>query len=104
MDASKPVTQGFLRTIIDGLVAELAGKFTAHRDRLAELERRVAELEGRQIRYVGTFESGRQYRRGEMVTDKGCVWHCNADTSTRPGDSDNWTLAVKRGADGRDAR
>lgn len=85
------------KALADALIAAL----TPH---LKSIRARLDALEASQVRYVGTFESGRQYRRGEMVTDRGCVWHCNADTTLRPGDTDAWTLAVKCGRDGRDAR
>jgi len=51
--------------------------------------------------YRGVFAPGKLYERGDVVTWGGSLWHCNADTSTRPGDGGpTWTLAVKRGRDG----
>lgn len=42
------------------------------------------------------------YLRGDLVTYAGSLWHCDAATQEKPGDgSKNWTLAAKRGADGR---
>lgn len=69
--------------------------------RIADLERRLAELEQQQksIQYCGTWESGRKYEKGNFVTDGGSVWHCDRDTTQRPGPGDAWTLAVKRGRD-----
>ncbi|MBX3704624.1 MAG: hypothetical protein KF822_12685 [Steroidobacteraceae bacterium] len=90
----EPVTYAALRTLVEGLTEELAGKFGA-------IERRLAELESRQVRYVGVYESGRRYRKGELVTHDGSVWHCEAATEAKPGTTDAWVLAVKRGKDAR---
>ena len=55
--------------------------------------------------YRGTYEEGRIYEPGDMVTWAGSVWHCDAPTTSKPDQShDSWTLAVKRGRDGRDLR
>jgi hypothetical protein len=41
--------------------------------------------------------------RGDVVTFGGSMWHCNAATEEKPGDgSAAWTLAAKRGRDGKD--
>lgn len=67
------------------------------------LEDRIAELEARPtIRYCGAWESGEEYTPGNMVTFSGSLWHCNADTAQKPGTGADWTLAAKRGRDGRD--
>lgn len=52
--------------------------------------------------YRGEFRAGQEYRRGNLVSHEGSVWHCNADgTKHLPAvDLDCWTLAVKRGKDG----
>lgn len=55
--------------------------------------------------YRGVFVSGRLYERGDCVTANGSLWHCNADTETRPGDGAGaWTLAVKHGRDAMGVR
>lgn len=52
--------------------------------------------------YRGVHVPGRMYDKGDCVTFGGSLWHANAETTTRPGDgSAAWTLAVKRGRDGR---
>ena len=52
--------------------------------------------------YRGVFVEEKVYERGDMVTVNGSVYHCDADTTTRPGEgSHDWTLAVKRGKDDR---
>lgn len=75
--------------------------------RLEAVERDLANAERERranptLRYCGTWAGG-EHRPGEFVTDRGSVWHCKAITKARPGDSDDWQLAVKRGRDGKDA-
>jgi hypothetical protein len=50
--------------------------------------------------FRGVFVGGKVYERGDCVSHDGSIWHCNAETTTRPGDGGPaWTLAVKRGRD-----
>lgn len=57
------------------------------------------------LRYCGVFVEGKTYDLGDGVTWAGSLWHCNAPTTTRPGEASKvWTLMVKRGRDGRDAQ
>ncbi len=53
--------------------------------------------------YRGVYREA-EYQRGDTVTWGGSLWHCDADgTKEKPGDgSRNWTLAAKRGRDGKD--
>lgn len=51
----------------------------------------------------GVYIDGKSYELGDVVTWGGSQWHCNEETTTKPGDgSKAWTLIVKRGRDGRD--
>lgn len=79
----------------DGLVTldALKAEAKATREELIEWE---------QSRYLGVHQSGKKYVRGQWVTYGGAVWHCNRETTAQPGKSDDWTLAVKSGRDGRD--
>jgi integrin beta 3 len=53
--------------------------------------------------YRGVYEAGRRYAPGDTVTFGGSSWHCNAPTDAKPGETEKtWTLAVKRGRDGKD--
>ncbi|MBR1227246.1 hypothetical protein JQ600_20160 [Bradyrhizobium sp. AUGA SZCCT0176] len=64
----------------------------------APLRARILELEKGGIRYEGTWQAAREYRRGMMATYSGGLFHCNADsTRDKPGTSTAWTLAVKSG-------
>jgi hypothetical protein len=56
-------------------------------------------------RYQGVYLEGKSYASGDVVTWGGSQWHANEDTSMKPGDGTKaWTLAVKRGRDGKDGR
>jgi hypothetical protein len=69
-----------------------------------------AEIEGlrseiKQFVFKGTFQENKQYRRGNFVGLGGSIYHCQADTTTRPGTDDKvWCLAVPRARDGRDGK
>ncbi|MDQ2218642.1 phage gp6-like head-tail connector protein [Enterobacter roggenkampii] len=54
--------------------------------------------------YQGVFKSGNDYLPGDTVTWGGSLWHCDEQTQDKPGEagSKGWTLAAKRGRDGRD--
>ena len=56
------------------------------------------------MRYRGVFKDGQVYRKGDTVTWGGSLWHCDADgTDDKPdGPTKSWTLASKRGRDGKD--
>jgi hypothetical protein len=70
--------------------------------RAKTLEAELQALKARPtLTYQGVHERGIAYRPGHFVTAKGSLWHCNAVTSEVPGESDDWTLAVKRGRDAR---
>ena len=50
---------------------------------------------------AGVWKDGSNYNRGDGVTLGGSFFIAQADTTAKPGASDDWRLAVKRGADGR---
>ncbi len=54
--------------------------------------------------YRGVWVPGTCYSRGDTVTWGGSLYHCNVPTTDKPGGSAAWTLAAKRGADGRDGK
>lgn len=57
------------------------------------------------LRFAGVYVDGKTYDLGDLVTWGGSSWHCNEATTTRPGEGAHaWTLMVKRGRDGKDAR
>jgi hypothetical protein len=77
------------------------------REQLAPLKERIEQLEQtlQEFGYRGTWQEGIVYRAGNFVTLGGSLWHCNAnETTSRPNtESSGWSLAVKRGRDGRSA-
>jgi len=89
--STKTATVGLLLQALDPVLREIR-----------ELKQRVAELEAQPFAYDGPFEGGKTYRKGTFTTHDGSLWHCNYKTASRPGDGPAWTLAVKRGRDGKD--
>ncbi|RCW65175.1 carbohydrate-binding family V/XII protein [Pseudorhodoferax soli] len=71
------------------------------RDAVAPLLKRIELLEQVPFKYDGPHETDKVYERGMFVTSDGSLWHANYKTASRPGDGPAWTLAVKRGKDGR---
>lgn len=55
--------------------------------------------------YRNVYRPG-EYKTGDTVTWGGSLWYCNEDTSDKPGEvgSKGWTLAAKRGRDGKDGK
>jgi hypothetical protein len=74
--------------------------------RCAALETKLALLEQRSLSYQGVWRDGKTYGAGNFVTHSGALWHSNIFCNKqRPGDGDAaWTLAVKSGERGRDAK
>lgn len=61
------------------------------------IERRMKEF-----RFVGPHEAEQKYNPGNFVVKGGSLWHCRAATRMNPGETSDWVLVAKRGADGRD--
>ena len=63
------------------------------------LQKKIAELEQKQLHMAGTYKAGQRYRQNGLVSFQGGLWLCLADTDTRPGGgSPAWRLAVKKGS------
>jgi hypothetical protein len=55
------------------------------------------------MEYKGVWkESHGEYAKGHTVTQNGSLWVCLKATTDKPGSSDSWQLAVKKGTDGKD--
>lgn len=53
----------------------------------------------------GVFKEGESYRNGNAVTWAGSLWIAQKHAPDgKPGESDDWRLAVKRGRDGKDGQ
>jgi integrin beta 3 len=64
----------------------------------------VHEIKTAIVLDAGVWKEGTAYVAGDGVTLGGSFFIAQSDTSAKPGKSDEWRLAVKRGTDGRDAR
>ena len=75
------------------------------RERAKALEARIAELERRPIVFDdGIWSGAKTYGKGAGVTYGGSFWISQIDNNkSKPGSSDDWRLAVKKGRDGKDA-
>lgn len=65
---------------------------------------RVKEIGSLKVPFMifrGTWVE-KDYEPGDVVNWSGSGWHCQAPTKAKPGESQDWKLFVKRGADGRD--
>lgn len=66
-------------------------------------EPKVLHIQFPTITYKQVYVEGKKYDLGDLVTWGGSMWHCNKNGVTdKPGSNDNWTLAVKRGRDGKE--
>jgi len=77
------------------------------REQRLDLEARVAALEARPtISYEKIYSPDKVYKPGNLTTHQGSLWHANVETrGVPPGDGNvAWTLIVKRGREGKDAR
>ncbi len=73
------LTKADMEGIANGIISTVP-KFVAKK--LKPLLDRLDALEAQQknLKYVGTYEAGRQYQPGNFVTCSGSLWHC--DTAT----------------------
>lgn len=84
---------------VDVLGALVMRMFMHHAAEVERLESRVRELEGRGIKYCGTYQRALDYERGAVVTHQGSAWIALTETGDEPGTSGDWQLMVKRGRD-----
>jgi hypothetical protein len=64
----------------------------------------VREVKTALVLDAGVWREGATYAAGDGVTLGGSFFIAQVKTSAKPGQSSEWRLAVKRGADGRDHR
>jgi hypothetical protein len=88
------------------LMAALAPVIHDHVEKVTQpLRNRITELEAKpEMKYHGIWSEKTSYPVGSFVTDGGSVWFCSKRSTERPGTSDSWQLACKRGRDGRDGK
>lgn len=91
--------------IVDG-VASIDVEVKGEREFVVKLTRSSGQVTERAFTvptmiYRGTHEEGKSYLPGDTVTSSGSLWHCEKETTTRPGTgAEDWKLVAKRGADG----
>jgi len=74
---------------MDDLASEVFAAIDAH------ITKRI-EAHERQFSYFGSFEIGKTYAKGNFVSHQGSIWHCEQQTTQRPGGGNVcWRLAVK---------
>ena len=64
----------------------------------------VHEIKTAIVLDAGVWREGTAYAAGDAVSHGGSLFIAQKGTNAKPGASDDWRLAVKRGADGRDYR
>jgi collagen triple helix repeat protein len=64
----------------------------------------VHEIKTALVLDTGVWKEGTSYAAGDGVTLGGSFFIAQTATTAKPGKSDDWRLAVKRGSDGRDFR
>ncbi|WP_164780226.1 hypothetical protein [Mesorhizobium sp. M7A.F.Ca.US.011.01.1.1] len=71
--------------------------------RCMSLETRLAEIESRpQLEYRGVWKSSDAYKRGDLTTYDGSMWHAQVGSQGLvPGQGEGWRLCVKKGKDAR---
>ena len=106
-----PINNGaeFGFELAHGIKDYVERKLAPLRISVAQLEAKNAALQAeiaahRSVRYMGVHKPGAEYSEGSLVTRDGSIFHCNRTTKAIPGDGNqDWTLAVKRGRDAKDA-
>lgn len=89
----------------DDLSAEFDGDRTIHLKFQRGLAVKSFPIALPYMRQQGVYVEGRSYVKGDVVTWGGSQWHCETETTTKPGEGVKaWTLVVKRGRDGKDGR
>lgn len=88
---------GITPTFIDAEFKGRTLRLTFDGDRVCEFQMATPE-------YVGPFKAGGEYEPGDMASWAGSVWHCDEWRGLKPGEPESgWTLAVKKGRDGKDS-
>lgn len=108
---NKPVPGRMLAGFCEYLLKAFNAAHANNARRIDALELRLQEVENKGVVYRGVFNPSDDYRRGDLVTYGGSIFHCTRPTqgvSPYHGDGAKavdhpWQLAVKRGRDARGA-
>jgi hypothetical protein len=85
-----------LKMFAEQTVEPLHAQIKSLQAELMEIKQR-----GLGVHYRGVWQHGSDYDLGDFVTYGGAMWHADKPTKNKPGSSDDWTLAVRKGIDGR---
>ena len=96
-DKSRPVSQLFLQQVLGSVMEGLKSVLATHRDKIAALDARVAQLEtqGPAVKWAGPWVATRTYADGELVQKNGLWLALASNTNVKPGQSSAWRLIVK---------
>lgn len=94
-------TQGDYDTMVATIQA--AATMARHAEMVAsDACKRIEQLEGCGVRYMGVWQRAQSYTRGAVVTHAGSAWIAVADKAdSEPGAGAEWQLMVKAGRDAR---
>jgi hypothetical protein len=75
------------------------------RQRIAELDSHVAELQAGSTKLVGVWQRASEYKRGALAVHDSALWCAVAGTipNSEPGTSKLWQLCVKSAAPARNS-
>lgn len=92
-----------LDTIMRGVAEGLAPVLSELKARISKLETTLSE--NPPLTYCGVWVEGAAYSKNNCVTAGGHLWIARTDTTRQPGTSpDQWTMAIRKPRDARDAR
>lgn len=88
----------------DDLAVDFDGDRTLTLAFVRGVERKAFSIRLPFMKGCGTYQYGRTYDAGDVVSWAGSAWQAKEITALRPDDGSKvWTLVVKRGRDGKDA-
>lgn len=92
-----PEAKGIERAVLVLTLADMQNMASVLQ-RMEALSDRIAGIESKGVEYLGVWQAAASYKRGNLVTHGGSIWHANEDTRAKPGDGKTWTLACKGGS------
>ncbi len=90
MPVNRNTIAAMIKSFAEGTLIETLAHVIRHVQaeadaKVATLQARIAELEGRGFcEYKGVYAEGTTYRRGCLITDHGNMWLALTDTKQRP--------------------
>ena len=101
----RDLTNAGWTVIVEGIAAHMVNQTSARSFEVAcQLTSGVTTISSFTVPamiYKDIWKDGNEYEHGDVVTWAGSSWHCQTDTTDKPGTGDTWRLMVKRGSDGK---